>query len=106
MWADVEDEFVRIGPEPDEDFYLCAGHIGFDDRNAALLTDLLPPLVVVRAADPHGRRLAQLIMLPATEVGVAAAGGPLVQNHLAQILLVHMLRAHAGQTDPRDGWAP
>ncbi|WP_413252446.1 AraC family transcriptional regulator [Streptomyces niveus] len=54
--------------------------------------------------DPHGGRLAQLIDLLATEVGVAAAGGPLVQNHLAQILLVHMLRAHAGRTDRPTGW--
>ncbi|MGW6199370.1 AraC family transcriptional regulator [Kribbella sp. NPDC055110] len=104
----AEDGIVRIGPEigpaSEEDLYLCVGHIAFDDQNAALLTDLLPPLVIVREADPHGRRLAQLIDLLATEVGVIAAGGPLVQNHLAQILLVHMLRAHAAQTDRPTGW--
>ena len=60
--------------------------------------------MIVRVDDPHGGRLAQLIDLLATEVGVAAVGGPLVQNHLAQILLVHMLRAHAGQTDRPTGW--
>lgn len=104
VWAGAEDGFVRIGPESEDDLYLCVGHIAFDDQNAALLTDLLPPLVIVRAADPHGSRLGQLIDLLATEVGVVAAGGPLVQNHLAQILLVHMLRAHAGQTDRPTGW--
>ncbi|MGV9624950.1 cupin domain-containing protein [Streptomyces tendae] len=93
-----------MGPESEEDLYLCVGHIAFDDQNAALLTDLLPPLVIVRVGDPHGMRLAQLIDHLATEVGIAAAGGPLVQNHLAQILLVHMLRAHAGQTDRPTGW--
>ncbi|MFI6423432.1 AraC family transcriptional regulator [Promicromonospora sp. NPDC050880] len=104
VWAEAVDGFVRIGPESDQDVYLCVGHIGFDEQNAALLTDLLPPLVIVRAADPHGARLGQLIDHLATEVGSAAAGGPLVQNHLAQILLVHMLRAHAGQTDRPTGW--
>jgi AraC-like DNA-binding protein len=105
VWAaGIEDELVRIGPEAEEDLYLCVGHIAFDDNNAALLTDLLPSLVIVRATDPHGMRLAQLIGLLATEVGIAAAGGPLVQNHLAQVLLVHMLRAHAGQTDRPSGW--
>ncbi|WP_406036178.1 AraC family transcriptional regulator [Nocardioides sp. NBC_00163] len=104
VWAGAEDGFVRIGPESENDLYLCVGHIAFDDQNAALLTDLLPPLVIVRAADPHGSRLGQLIDLLATEVAVTAAGGPLVQNHLAQILLVHMLRAHAGQTDRPTGW--
>jgi AraC-like DNA-binding protein len=104
VWAGAEDGFVRIGPESENDLYLCVGHIAFDDSNAALLTDLLPPLVIVRMTDPHGERLAQLIDLLATEVGVAAAGGPLVQNHLAQVLLVHMLRAHAGQTAWPCGW--
>lgn len=104
VWAGAENGFVRIGPESEDDLYLCVGHIAFDDSNAPLLTDLLPPLVIVRAADPHGNELAQLINLLANEVGVAAAGGPLVQNHLAQVLLVHMLRAHAGQTDWPCGW--
>ncbi|MFE6485698.1 AraC family transcriptional regulator [Streptomyces sp. NPDC057757] len=102
--ASAEDGIVRIGPDSEEDLYLCVGHIAFDDRNAPLLTDLLPPLVIVRVDDPHGRRLAQLIDLLATEITVHAAGGPLVQNHLAQILLVHMLRAHAAQTDRPTGW--
>ncbi|KAA0916195.1 AraC family transcriptional regulator [Streptomyces apricus] len=102
--AGAEDGLVRIGPESEDDLYLCVGHIGFDDRNASLLTDLLPPLVIVRVDDPHGGRLAQLIDLLATEVGITAAGGPLVQSHLAQILLVHMLRAHAARTDRPTGW--
>ncbi|MFC8529714.1 cupin domain-containing protein [Nocardia sp. NPDC057227] len=28
--------FVRIGPESEEELYLCTGHIAFDDANAAL----------------------------------------------------------------------
>lgn len=104
VWAGAENGFVRIGAESEEDVYLCVGHIGFDDGNATLLTDLLPPLVTVHPADPHGTRLAQLIEHLAAEVTVAAAGGPLVQNHLAQILLVHMLRAHAARTDRPTGW--
>lgn len=104
VWAGAEDGFVRIGPESEDDLYLCAGHIGFDEENAALLTDLLPTLVIVRAGDPHGARLAQLIEHLATEVGMVAAGGPLVQNHLAQVLLVHMLRAHADQAGWARGW--
>jgi AraC-like DNA-binding protein len=104
VWAGGEDGFVQIGPRSEDDLYLCVGHIGFDERNAALLIDLLPPLMIVRAGDPRGGRLAQLIDLLANEVGVPAAGGPLVQNHLAQILLVHMLRAHAAQTDRPTGW--
>lgn len=104
VWAGAENGFVRIGPEREDDLYLCVGHIGFDEQNAALLTDLLPPLVVVRAGDHDGGRLAQLIDMLASEVGDDAAGSPLVQNHLAQILLVHLLRAHARRTDRPTGW--
>ena len=104
IWAAAEDGLVRIGPGSDDDLYLCGGHIGFDDDNAALLTDLLPPLVIVRADDPRGGDLGQLITLLAAEVEATAPGGPLVQNHLAQVLLVHMLRAHACRTDRPIGW--
>ncbi|MCM3778696.1 AraC family transcriptional regulator [Microbacterium hydrocarbonoxydans] len=102
--AGADDGVVTVGPQSHDDLYLCAGHIAFDDENAGILTDLLPPLVIVRATDPQGMRLGQLIDLLATEVGIAAAGGPLVENHLAQILLVHMLRAHAAQSARPTGW--
>lgn len=105
VWAaGVDDDVVRLGPETHEDLYLCVGHIAFDEDNASLLIDLLPPLVIVHASDPRGARLAQLIDILANEVGVGAAGGPLVENHLAQVLLVHMLRVHAGQTERPTGW--
>lgn len=103
MWAEAEDGLVRLGTEP-EDVYLCVGHIGFDEANASMLTDLLPHLVVFRAADADGPVMAQLITLLAAEVTVTAAGGALVRSHLAQILLVHMLRAHAVRTDRPAGW--
>lgn len=102
--ARAEDDVVRLGTDAEEDLYLCVGHIAFDEENASLLIDLLPPLVIVHATDPRGARLAQLIDILANEVGEDAAGGPLVENHLAQVLLVHMLRVHAGQTDRPTGW--
>jgi AraC-like DNA-binding protein len=95
---------VRIGAASEDEIYTCVGDIAFDHDTAALLTTLLPPLVVVRAADPDGVELGQLIRLLAAEVAVPAAGGPLVQSHLAQILLVHMLRAHVARTDVPTGW--
>jgi AraC-like DNA-binding protein len=95
---------VRLGPECEGNTYVCTGHLAFDTRNASVLTDLLPPLVIVRAADPRGRQLAQLIEMLSTEVEATAAGGPLVLNHLAQVLLVHMLRVQACQTDRPVGW--
>ncbi|MGI3197845.1 cupin domain-containing protein [Streptomyces sp. GLT-R25] len=107
--AGAEDGFVRIGPESEENLYLCVGHIAFDDENAALLTDLLPPLVVVRVADPHGRRLAQLIDLLATEVGVysppPAALWCRTTSHRS-CSCTCCVHTQVRQTGPPAGWAP
>jgi AraC-like DNA-binding protein len=100
----AEEGVVSIGPVTDDSTYLCSGHLVLDDRNAAVLTDFLPPLVVVRSADPRGRPLAQLIELLSTEVEEHAPGGALAMNHLAQLLLVQMLRAHAHQAGHPVGW--
>ncbi len=103
-WGEARPDVVTIGPATHEHTYVCTGRLTFDHRNASVLTDLLPPLVVVRATDPHGRPLAQLIELLAAEVEAAAPGGVLAENHLAQVLLVYMLRAHASQSDRPTGW--
>jgi AraC-like DNA-binding protein len=103
LWGSATNGAVRIGPEAEEDIYLCGGHFSFDDTNASLI-DVLPPLVHVHAADPRGKLLAHLSELMVTEVETTAVGGPLVLGHLAQILFVHMLRAHANQTGRPTGW--
>jgi hypothetical protein len=104
LWDSAANGAVRIGPETGEDTYLCGGHFSFDDANASILIDVLPPLVHVRAADPRGKLLAHLSELLVTEVETTAVGGSLVLDHLAQILFVHMLRAHAGQAGRPAGW--
>lgn len=104
LWDSAANGAVRVGPEGEEDAYLCGGYFSFDDTNASILLDVLPPLVLVRAEDPRGRLLAHVSELLVAEVETAAVGGSLVLDHLAQILFVHMLRAHAGQADRPAGW--
>lgn len=104
LWAGAANGAVRIGPETEQDTYLCGGHFSFDDTNAPLLLDVLPPLVHVRAADPRGRLLAHLSELLVSEIETTAVGSSLVLDHLAQILFVHMLRAHAHQAGRPTGW--
>ena len=104
LWGGSPRGAVRIGSEAQEDTYLCGGHFSFDDTNAPVLLDVLPPLVHVRAADPRGKLLAHLSALLVTEVETTAVGGSLVLDHLAQILFIHMLRAHAAHADRPAGW--
>ncbi|MGC7102622.1 AraC family transcriptional regulator [Amycolatopsis lurida] len=104
LWDSATNGAVRIGPEAEEATYLCGGHFSFDDTNASILIDVLPPLVHVHATDPRGKLLAHLSELLVTEVETTAVGGSLVLDHLAQILFVHMLRAHADQAGRPTGW--
>jgi len=69
-----------------------------------MLIDILPPLVHVRVDDPRSRSLAQLTDLLSAEVETQAVGRSLVLDHLAQILFVHVLRAHAAQVERPAGW--
>ena len=95
---------LRIGPEVEESTYVCGGYFGFDDDNAGVLLDVLPPVVLVRAGDPRGGALAHLSALLVAEMDTRGVGGSLVLDHLAQIVFVHMLRAHAEATTRPAGW--
>lgn len=95
---------VHLGPAAEVDTSLCGGHFAFDDACASILLDALPPMVLVRAADPRGELLDHVCQLLIAEAEAASLGGSLVLEHLAQILFVYMLRAHAEQTDRPTGW--
>lgn len=100
------DALVRIGVEEDEagETYVCDGQITLDHANASLLTDVLPPLIRVPPGDEGGAQLALLSQLLVAEYDGDAAGRALALNHLGQLLLVHMLRAHARQAGRPLGW--
>jgi AraC-like DNA-binding protein len=95
---------MRIGAEADEDFGLCGGQFWFDEDNATMLIAVLPRLVHVRAGDRRNGQLAQVAQLLSTEAKNRTVGSSLVLDHLVQILLVHVLRAHVDQTDQPVGW--
>ncbi len=95
----------QVVAEAEADTYLCSGQFVFDDTFAGVLMDVLPALVHVRAGDPRGALLANISELVVTELGVGTAvGSALVLDHLAQVMFVHMIRAHAEQTDRPAGW--
>lgn len=104
LWDARADGAVRVGPDSDEDLFLCGGSFWFDDANGGILLDVLPPLVHVQAADPRNKLLANVSQLLVTEVENSAVGSSLVTDHLVQILFVQALRAFAEQTDHPAGW--
>jgi AraC-like DNA-binding protein len=104
LWQSAVDGVVRVGPEAEEDLYLCGGSFWFDDSNASILLDVLPPLVHIQATDPRNKLFANVSELLVTEAENGGVGSSLVLDYLVQILFVHALRAYAEQTDRPAGW--
>lgn len=104
LLATSPDGGLRIRPDRAEEAFVCGGHFVFDDRNAPLLLDFLPTLVHVRSTDPRGKTFAHVSDLLVHEIESSAVGGALVIDRLAQVLLVHMLRAHAAEPAHPVGW--
>lgn len=97
-------EEVSVTDDGGEETYICRTHFAFDDADASFVVDALPRLVHVPATDPQGESLGHLSQLLVSEFATTAPGGSLILDHLAQILLVHMLRAHANRTKRPTGW--
>ncbi|MFI1393186.1 AraC family transcriptional regulator [Streptomyces griseoaurantiacus] len=95
---------ARIGAEADETNYVCMASLWFDEANAPLLLEILPPLVHLPATNPLLRQVAYITELLGMEVEGRAVGRSLVLDHLAQIMFVQVLRAHVAQTDQPVGW--
>jgi AraC-like DNA-binding protein len=104
LWESAVEGQVSIGAEGDADFGLCGGRFWFDEANAAMLIDVLPRLVHVRAGHRRNGQLAQVARLLGTEARNRTVGSSLVLDHLVRILFVHVLRAHVDQTDHPVGW--
>lgn len=104
LWESAAKGQVRIGAEGAADSGLCGGRFWFDEANAAMLIDVLPRLVHVKAGDRRNGQLAQVAQLLSAEAKNRTVGSVLVLDHLVQILFVHVLRAHADQTDHPVGW--
>ncbi len=100
----ASDGEVRLGSEADEDTYVCCIDFVFEEANASVLFDVLPPVVLVRAGDPRGALLGNLSALTVAEMESAGVGRTLVLEHLARLILVHMLRVHAEETERPVGW--
>jgi AraC-like DNA-binding protein len=77
-----------------EDCIQIGGHVRLDESSGALLADVLPPLIHVKAASPHATVLRwildQLVREPVAEL----PGASLASAQLAQLLFVHILRVH------------
>jgi AraC-like DNA-binding protein len=85
------------------DFVLLGGSVNLDTVDGSLLTDALPPVVVIEheEAGPIGWLLEQLDL----EWNSAAPGARVACNDLLRLVFIHVLRAYmARQTAQHPGW--
>ena len=93
---------------------LLGGSFTFAARNAALLLDTLPPVVVIRRDDAAAPRAAEAVRWAMAQLAAEGAGGTaepgasVIVERLADILLVQALRvvSAAGAGAGLPGWLP
>ncbi len=81
------------------------GHVRLDPVSGSLLSDMLPPLIHVRAASPQATVLHWLIDQLVREREAELPGANLSSTNLAQLIFVQILRTHLETSDTlAAGW--
>ncbi|WP_347557332.1 AraC family transcriptional regulator [Robbsia sp. KACC 23696] len=70
------------------------GHIALNAGNGDFLASALPPVIHVRASSPHASDLKWLIEKLVREQTQDKLGARTASTHIAQLMLVELLRAH------------
>jgi AraC-like DNA-binding protein len=89
----VSDTVITLGTGAGEPARLLCGHVELATANADLLLGLMPDVIHLRAGDHAAERTAQLIDLLKDEALAGRPGGGLVQERLAEVLLIEALRS-------------
>lgn len=88
-----------------DEVFLVGGRFSFGARAQELLLDRLPPVVHVPAGSPHAETVRSALDLIDQELTRGEPAASLVAEHLAVVMLVHVLRLYLAR-DPHaaSGW--
>ena len=84
-------------------FSMVSNRFGLTGDYAGFLQRLLPPIVLIRAAQDHGMLRASIRQMM-DELRHPQPGGDLIIDHLAQMMLVQALRLHLSAGAGGTGW--
>jgi len=91
--VEPQSDAVRHGEQDGEpDFIALGGSFAFEQANAPLLLDLLPPLILIPASEGRTTRFGRLIALLAEECAADHPGKELIMQRMLEVLLVEALR--------------
>lgn len=95
---DTSGAFAQVhhgAPDRDPDFEMLGGYFHVETANLALLADLLPDVVRVRAGEPGATRLTAIVDLVTDEALSGRPGRDLIVERLIDVIVIEALR-HAG----------
>lgn len=103
VYANLVDGVARMGQG--DDFHVIGGKMVFDEADAGLLLDGLPPLIHIAADSPRAANLQWLLVRLMEELGETQPGRAVVADQLMHMMFIESLRAYlASGAARRDGW--
>lgn len=103
LFARTEDGVARVGEG--DDTFLVGGRFSFGARAQELLLDRLPPVIHIPAGTRHAETVQWALSAIDQELTYRQLASSLVAEHLAVVMLVHVLRLHlAREPHAVSGW--
>lgn len=93
--ATKRDGFAEVGNGARGECVILSGMMALNPASGALLTDVLPDIVHVRAVSPRAAPLRWIVEQILEERSSSQPGAAVASTQLAQLLFVQVLRAHA-----------
>jgi AraC-like DNA-binding protein len=104
LFAAAPDGIAHAGTG--DDVLLIGGRFGFGERAQELLLDALPPVIHVPGATAEAATVRWALAQIDAELRDRPLAATLVTEHLALVMLIHLLRLHLATTGPgaASGW--
>jgi AraC-like DNA-binding protein len=97
LFADATDTIVDA--DGGDDCLVIGGHVHLNPVSGSLLSDILPPLIRVPAAAEGAVAMRWLVDQLMVERAGCAPGAEVARAQLAQLVFVHLIRAHLAGGD-------
>ncbi|MFF5084924.1 AraC family transcriptional regulator [Actinoplanes sp. NPDC000266] len=101
LFAVATDGTARVGTA--DSVFILGGRFGFGERAEELLLNALPPVVHVPGDSPAAATVRWALDQIDAELRDHPPAAGLVTDHLAQVMLIHLLRLHLSAHPPA-GW--
>ncbi|NMO53621.1 AraC family transcriptional regulator [Actinoplanes sp. TBRC 11911] len=102
FFAEARDGVARVGTG--DEFHMIGGRFGLGDRGRRLLLDGLPPVIHVPGDTAEAATLRWALAQIDAELRDRPPGSTLVAEHLALVMLIHVLRLHLARAGAATGW--